>query len=125
MTVIAQSAASYSPSPLLALPHELLLDILSRLDPRDVSAFGRTCSHLNHLIETSPGLWRILYLSRWDLPHTVDPLSAASSSKSKERQGAAPLSMQELVKQRRKARSDLRRGTTSLHSMVSGQSAIN
>lgn len=120
MTVMVQNH-----SPLLALPHELLLDILSRLDPRDVSALGRTCSHLNHLIETSSGLWRILYLARWDLPHEIGPLSVASSSKGKEVQEAALPSMQELVKQRRKARGDLRRGTTSLHRMVSGKSAID
>lgn len=55
---------------ILALPHELLLDILALVSPQDVSSFSQTCRDANSLINgegSAPShLWRRLFLEGWD-----------------------------------------------------------
>lgn len=120
------SARSNGAPPILGLPSELLIDILSSLRPTDVSAFAQTCRLASSLVDTSPHLWLTLYNRAWDPPGTSAPplpIMAEKSGvkadlkgkgKATEVSPEAPphhaQSMQDRLKRRTRARLNLRRG---------------
>lgn len=131
------------PTPIFSLPQEILLDVLLLVQPHDLSAFSQTCSKASHLVTDSSYLWRGMYLKAWDptissvnalpvlsadQPRPIrNPYSHKGKGKAKEHQDPPPAtttsitpSLQTLVKQRTKARLNLRRGSYDPHYLVGG-----
>ena len=57
--------SSKMPSNLLNLPHEVLHNILVRVDPHDVARLSCSCRTLNNYIKNNRLLFKELYLSHF------------------------------------------------------------
>jgi hypothetical protein len=55
---------------LLALPPEVLHNVLKAVDPRDLATLPRTCRALHTFISGNRQLFKELYLQRLACPHT-------------------------------------------------------